>query len=164
MPLGWTRPSAIVYRRRHPLLLRNSEGVLSHEGTWALRHPVTWSPTVILFCCLFRPYHTLLFLVDEGYLVASLPGDCSPAVTRLVRMASPLKRYVRAGYVWNLRQSLESLGYLENSLKMLATSVHTLRELWGHVHWEMWTSISSRHRLPCLGTTSLSFINSNCKF
>lgn len=42
---------------------------------------------------LFRPYHTLLFLVDEVYLVRSLPGDCSPAVTRLVRMASPLKRY-----------------------------------------------------------------------
>lgn len=40
-----------------------------------------------------RPYHTLLFLVDEGYLVASLPGDCSPAVTRLVRMASPLKSF-----------------------------------------------------------------------
>ena len=43
--------------------------------------------------CSFRPYHTLLFLVNEGYLVDSLPGDCSPAVTRLVRMASPLKRY-----------------------------------------------------------------------
>lgn len=40
-----------------------------------------------------RPYHTLLFLVDEAYLVASLPGDCSPAVTRLVRMASPLKSF-----------------------------------------------------------------------
>lgn len=46
-----------------------------------------------IFIFLLRPYHTLLFLVDEGYLVASLPGDCSPAVTRLVRMASPLKRY-----------------------------------------------------------------------
>ena len=45
------------------------------------------------FVLLFRPYHTLLFLVDEVYLVRSLPGDCSPAVTRLVRMASPLKRY-----------------------------------------------------------------------
>lgn len=40
-----------------------------------------------------RPYHTLLFLVDEAYLLASLPGDCSPAVTRLVRMASPLKSF-----------------------------------------------------------------------
>lgn len=40
-----------------------------------------------------RPYHTLLFLVNEGYLVDSLPGDCSPAVTRLVRMASPLKSF-----------------------------------------------------------------------
>ncbi|KAK3717342.1 hypothetical protein QZH41_011574 [Actinostola sp. cb2023] len=38
-----------------------------------------------------RPYHTLLFLVDEGLLLASLPGDCSPALTRLVRRASPLK-------------------------------------------------------------------------
>lgn len=40
-----------------------------------------------------RPYHTLLFLVNEGYLIDSLPGDCSPAVTRLVRMASPLKSF-----------------------------------------------------------------------
>lgn len=40
-----------------------------------------------------RPYHTLLFLVDEAYLLASLPGDCSPAVIRLVRMASPLKSF-----------------------------------------------------------------------
>ncbi|KAJ7340234.1 Nitrogen permease regulator-like 3 [Desmophyllum pertusum] len=40
-----------------------------------------------------RPYHTLLFLVDKEYLVPSLPGDCSPAVTRLVKMASPLKSF-----------------------------------------------------------------------
>lgn len=42
---------------------------------------------------IYRPYHTLLFLVDERYLLASLAGDCSPAITRLVKMASPLKRY-----------------------------------------------------------------------
>lgn len=40
-----------------------------------------------------RPYHTLLFLDDEASLVASLPGDCSPAVVRLLRMASPLKSF-----------------------------------------------------------------------
>lgn len=40
-----------------------------------------------------RPYHTLLFLVDKGYLQASLAGDCSPAITRLVRIASPLKSF-----------------------------------------------------------------------
>lgn len=40
-----------------------------------------------------RPYHTLLFLVDERYLLASLAGDCSPAITRLVKMASPLKSF-----------------------------------------------------------------------
>lgn len=45
------------------------------------------------FPLLYRPYHTLLFLVDERYLLASLAGDCSPAITRLVKMASPLKRY-----------------------------------------------------------------------
>ena len=47
----------------------------------------------IFFPLLYRPYHTLLFLVDERYLLASLAGDCSPAITRLVKMASPLKRY-----------------------------------------------------------------------
>ncbi|KXJ20483.1 GATOR complex protein NPRL3 [Exaiptasia diaphana] len=40
-----------------------------------------------------RPYHTLLFLVEEDALLASLPGDCSPALTRLVRRASPLKSF-----------------------------------------------------------------------
>lgn len=47
----------------------------------------------LFFLLLYRPYHTLLFLVDERYLLASLAGDCSPAITRLVKMASPLKRY-----------------------------------------------------------------------
>ena len=47
----------------------------------------------LFFPLLYRPYHTLLFLVDERYLLASLAGDCSPAITRLVKMASPLKRY-----------------------------------------------------------------------
>ena len=47
----------------------------------------------VFFLLLYRPYHTLLFLVDERYLLASLAGDCSPAITRLVKMASPLKRY-----------------------------------------------------------------------
>lgn len=65
--------------------------------------------TVVLFF-LFRPFHTLLFLVDEGYLVASLPGDCSPAVTRLVRMASPLKRYTAD---IQLKQSQEKINYLK---------------------------------------------------
>ncbi|XP_031548535.1 GATOR complex protein NPRL3-like [Actinia tenebrosa] len=40
-----------------------------------------------------RPYHTLLFLVDEETLLASLPGDCSPALMRLIRRASPLKSF-----------------------------------------------------------------------
>ncbi|EDO44918.1 predicted protein [Nematostella vectensis] len=40
-----------------------------------------------------RPYHTLLFLVDEVSLLGLLPGDCSPAVTRLIRMATPLKSF-----------------------------------------------------------------------
>ena len=38
-----------------------------------------------------RPYHALLLMVDEATLLEALPLDSSPSVTRLVRVASPLK-------------------------------------------------------------------------
>ena len=39
----------------------------------------------------FRPYHAMLLLVEETSLLESLPPDSSPALTRLIRVASPLK-------------------------------------------------------------------------
>jgi hypothetical protein len=61
---------------------------------------VLYSKFFYSFSCssLVRPYHTLLFLVDEESLLAILPGDCSPALTRLIRRASPLKRSVQKLY------------------------------------------------------------------
>ncbi|CAH1794229.1 unnamed protein product [Owenia fusiformis] len=38
-----------------------------------------------------RPYHGILLTVDENKLLESLPPDCSPALIRLVKMASPIK-------------------------------------------------------------------------
>ncbi|XP_078611407.1 GATOR1 complex protein NPRL3-like isoform X3 [Branchiostoma floridae x Branchiostoma japonicum] len=38
-----------------------------------------------------RPYHAMLLLVDRDGLLEELPQDCSPALTRLIRIATPLK-------------------------------------------------------------------------
>ncbi|XP_078690901.1 GATOR1 complex protein NPRL3-like isoform X2 [Branchiostoma floridae x Branchiostoma belcheri] len=38
-----------------------------------------------------RPYHAMLLLVDRDVLLEELPQDCSPALTRLIRIATPLK-------------------------------------------------------------------------
>merc|ERR1719193_421988 len=48
-----------------------------------------------IFQCLeaLRPYHTLLFLVDENELLDSLSTDASPALRRLIRQSSPLKSF-----------------------------------------------------------------------
>jgi hypothetical protein len=48
-----------------------------------------------LVCC--RPYHTLLFLVDEKDILDSLSTDASPALRRLVRHSSPLKSFRTLG-------------------------------------------------------------------
>ena len=39
----------------------------------------------------FRPYHAMLLLVEENTLLESLPMDSSPALTRIIKVASPLK-------------------------------------------------------------------------
>ncbi|KAL5018870.1 hypothetical protein ScPMuIL_004592 [Solemya velum] len=38
-----------------------------------------------------RPYHGMLLLVEEQALMESLPYDCTPALIRLIRVASPLR-------------------------------------------------------------------------
>ncbi|XP_028395265.1 GATOR complex protein NPRL3-like isoform X2 [Dendronephthya gigantea] len=40
-----------------------------------------------------RPYHTVLMLVDEVSLSASLPDDCSPDLIRFVKNAKPSKSF-----------------------------------------------------------------------
>ena len=50
--------------------------------------------TFLLLC---RPYHTLLFLVDEKDILDSLSTDASPALRRLVRHSSPLKSFRTLG-------------------------------------------------------------------
>ncbi|XP_063962050.1 GATOR1 complex protein NPRL3-like [Lytechinus pictus] len=39
-----------------------------------------------------RPYHAMLLLEDPNTLRASLPRDCSPALHRIIHIATPLKR------------------------------------------------------------------------
>ena len=43
-----------------------------------------------MFPC-FRPYHAMLLLVEENALLESLPIDSSPALTRVIKVASPVK-------------------------------------------------------------------------
>jgi hypothetical protein len=50
-----------------------------------------------MFLVLCRPYHTLLFLVDEKDILDSLSTDSSPALRRLVRHSSPLKSFRTLG-------------------------------------------------------------------
>lgn len=49
-------------------------------------------PEIIKKCLeALRPYHGILFLEDKQLLQESLPVDCTPALSRLISVASPLR-------------------------------------------------------------------------
>ncbi|XP_041362613.1 GATOR complex protein NPRL3-like isoform X2 [Gigantopelta aegis] len=49
-------------------------------------------PEVIHRClAALRPYHGMLLMVEKQTILDSLPIDCAPTLTRLIKMASPVK-------------------------------------------------------------------------
>lgn len=44
---------------------------------------------VFFFFC--RPYHGILLLQSHNTLLESLPVDCTPALSRLIQVANPLR-------------------------------------------------------------------------
>ena len=49
-------------------------------------------PDAILKCLKYlRPYHGILLLQDENTLLESLPFDSTPALSRLIQVANPLR-------------------------------------------------------------------------
>ena len=49
-------------------------------------------PDAILKCLKYlRPYHGILLLQDENTLLESLPLDSTPALSRLIQVANPLR-------------------------------------------------------------------------
>ncbi|XP_023325891.1 GATOR complex protein NPRL3 [Eurytemora carolleeae] len=62
---------------------------------YKLNFPSSCVEPETIFQCLeqLRPYHTLLFLVNENELLDSLSTDASPALRRLIRQSSPMKSF-----------------------------------------------------------------------
>ena len=53
---------------------------------------LTMEPDSILKCLKYlRPYHGILLLQDENTLLESLPLDSTPALSRLIQVANPLR-------------------------------------------------------------------------
>ena len=53
---------------------------------------LTMESDTILKCLKYlRPYHGILMLQDENTLLESLPLDSTPALSRLIQVANPLR-------------------------------------------------------------------------